>query len=215
MRPGRLTRTLRNKKANVALNVGFSATFVLGPAIGGALAAATGASVALFIDAGSYFLLAGVLLLDLHPHVEEAAGESVRARLRAAWKHINGVPQLRALLLAQAIAFVFFESAAPVEVAFAKVSLHAGDGGYGLLVTMWGVGVVLGSILFARWHGSLRVIISAGTLAVGLAYLGFSAAPSLASACAAAVLGGIGNGVQWAPLVSAVQRLTRKRCGGA
>ena len=195
------------QKANAALNVGFSATFVLGPAIGGALAAATGASVALFIDAGS-FVAAGALLLDLHPHVEEAAGESVRARVQAAWKHINGVPALRALLLAQGVAFVFFESAGPVEVAFAKASLHAGDGGYGLLVTMWGIGVVLGSIVFARWNGSLRVIISAGTLAVGLAYLGFSVAPSLAVACAAAVLGGVGNGVQWAPLVSAVQRLT-------
>ncbi len=27
-------------------------------------------------------------------------------------------------------------------------------------------------------------------------------------ACAAAVVGGVGNGVQWAPLISAVQRLT-------
>ncbi len=112
------------------------------------------------------------------------------------------------LLIAQAIAFVFFEAAAPIEVVFAKITLRAGDGGYGLLITTWGAGVVLGSILFARWHGSLRVMISAGTLAVGLAYLGFSAAPSLAVACVAAVVGGVGNGLQWAPLISAVQRLT-------
>jgi len=51
-------------------------------------------------------------------------------------------------------------------------------------------------------------MISAGTLAVGLAYIGFAAAPSLALACAAALIGGVGNGVQWAPLVSAVQLLT-------
>ena len=38
--------------------------------------------------------------------------------------------------------------------------------------------------------------------------IGFAAAPALAVACGSAVLGGIGNGIQWAPLVSAVQRLT-------
>lgn len=195
------------QKANAALNVGFSASFVAGPAIGGLLAAAAGAAAALFIDAGS-LLVCGLMLLDLHPHVEEAAGASVRARLRATWRHINAVRALRALLVAQAIAFVFFEAAAPIEVVFAKVTLHAGDDGYGVLVTAWGAGVVAGSILFARWRGSLRVIISAGTLAVGLAYLGFSAAPSLAVACLAAVVGGVGNGLQWAPLISAVQRLT-------
>ncbi len=195
------------QKANAALNVGFSASFVAGPALGGLLAGAAGAASALFIDAG-LLLVCAALVLDLHPHVEEAAGESVRARLRATWRHINAVRALRALLLAQALAFVFFEAAAPIEVVLAKVTLHAGDTGYGLLVTAWGAGVVLGSILFARWHGSLRVIISAGTLAVGLAYLGFSAAPSLAVAVAPAVVGGVGNGLQWAPLISAVQRLT-------
>ena len=149
------------------------------------------------------------MLLDLHPHVEEAAGASVRARLLAAWGHINKVRALRALLIAQAVAFVFFESAGPIEVAYAKLSLHAGNGGYGLLVSAWGVGVVLGGIAFAKWGvGRLRAMVGGGTLAIGLAYVGFAIAPSILVACLAAVVGGVGNGVQWAPLVSAVQRLT-------
>jgi MFS family permease len=51
-------------------------------------------------------------------------------------------------------------------------------------------------------------MLSAGTFAVGLAYVGFAVSPSLALACVAALIGGVGNGMQWAPLVSAVQRLT-------
>jgi MFS family permease len=43
---------------------------------------------------------------------------------------------------------------------------------------------------------------------MGLAYIGFSAAPSLELACVAAVLGGVGNGVEWASVISIVQRLT-------
>jgi hypothetical protein len=202
------------QKANAALNVAFSATFVMGPAAGGALVAGAGASTALIIDAAS-FLICGALLVDLHPHVEEAAGASVAARLRAAWSYVQAAPALKALLLTQAVALVFFESAGPIEVAYAKATLHAGDGGYGLLVATWGAGVVLGSIVFARAGSrSLGTLMSAGTLGVGLAYVGFAAAPSLAVGCAAALLGGLGNGVQWAPLISAVQRLTPPRLQG-
>jgi hypothetical protein len=196
------------RSATAAINVAFSATFVLGPVAGGAIAAGAGAPAALLLDAAT-FLICGALLVDLRPHVEGAAGESVRARLRAAWRHINGVPALRALLLTQAAALVFFESAAPIEIAYAKVTLHAGDRGYGLLVAAWGAGVVLGGIVFARSaKRGLGTMICAGTLAIGLAYMGFALAPSLLLACAAALLGGVGNGVQWAPLVSAVQLLT-------
>ncbi len=46
------------------------------------------------------------------------------------------------------------------------------------------------------------------TAAVGVGYLGLAAAPTLAVACAASVLGGAGNGVQWVAVVSAVQELT-------
>ena len=202
------------QQANAALNVAFSGTFVLGPALAGVIVAGAGAPAALFLDAGS-FLICGLLLLDLHPFVEEAGGDSVGARLRAAWKYVRSEPSLRALLLAQAVGLVFFESAVPIEVAYAEQTLHAGDRGYGLLVACWGVGVVAGSIVFAR-AGSRRLglMLTAGTLAVGCAYLGFAAAPSLAVAAAASALGGIGNGIQYAPVISSLQRLTPRSLQG-
>ncbi len=133
----------------------------------------------------------------------------MRARLRAAWQHISEVPSFRALLLAEMVALVFFESAAPIELSYAKTTLHAGDKGFGLLVTCWGAGAVLGSVLFARLVSRpLAVLLSAGTLSIGLAYVGFALAPTLALACPAAFLGGIGNGMQWPSMVSVVQRLT-------
>ena len=42
---------------------------------------------------------------------------------------------------------IFFESAVPIEVAYMKKTLDAGRG-YGLLVSAWGIGVVLGSVIF-------------------------------------------------------------------
>ncbi len=184
---------------------------MLGPVLGGVVVAAAGAPAALFIDVGS-FLICGALLLDLHPHVEEA-GDSVRARLRAAWRHINEAPALRGLLLAEAVALVFTNAAGPIEVTYAKATLHAGDGGFGLLLTMWGAGAVLGSLVFARsLRRPLGAMLSAGTLAVGLAYVGFAAAPTLGLACVAALIGGVGNGVEWPSLISLVQRLSPSTC---
>jgi len=202
------------RKANAAINVAFSGTFALGPVLAGVVVAAAGVSLALFVDAASFFVCS-VMLLDLHPYIEEAGNISVRARLRAAWRHINDVPALRMLLLVEAIALVFFEFAGPIEIVYAKSTLHAGDGGYGLLLTSWGIGVIAGSVVFARaLHRALGVMLTLGTLAIGLAYVAFAAAPSLAVAAGAALLGGIGNGVQWASVVSAVQRLTPNRLHG-
>jgi len=202
------------RKANAALNVGFSVSFVLGPVLGGAVVAAAGSSPALLIDAGS-FLCAGALLVDVYPHVEDAAGDSVRARLRAAWQHINQAPTLRPLLLVEAVAIVFLESAGPIEVSYAKGTLHAGDQGLGLLMTAWGAGAVVGSLVFARLlRRPLGVMLSLGTLTVGLAYVGYAAAPSLAIACLAALIGGIGNGVELPSLNSIVQQLTPQRLHG-
>jgi MFS family permease len=196
------------RRANGALSVASSVSFVLGPAVGGVVVAAAGAPAALFIDAAS-FLICGALLVDLHPHVEEAEGDSVRARLRAAWRHINQAPALRALLLVETVALLFFEAGAPIEVTFAKATLDAGNRGLGLLLTAWGIGGVLGSVTFARFvHRPLGALLTAGTALVGLGYIGLAAAPTLAVACVAGLIGGVGNGMQWPSFVSVVQRRT-------
>jgi MFS family permease len=202
------------RKANAALNVALSVAFVAGPVLGGVVVATTGAPAALFIDVGS-FLICGALLIDLHPYIEEAGGDSVRARLRAAWTHINEAPSLRALLLTEALALVFIQAGGPIEVAYAKATLHAGDRGYGLLVSAWGAGAVLASVIFARSvRRPLGALLSAGIFALGAAFVGFALAPSLALACVAAFVGGVGNGLEWPSLISLVQRLTPQHLHG-
>ena len=206
--------TEAERRANAAMNIGFAVTFTLGPALAGLVVPTLGAPAALLIDTAS-FVICGAMLFDCKPHVEDGETSSVRARLQAAWQYINDTTTLRRLLLAQAVALVFFEFSPPIEVAYAKVSLHAGDSGYGILLGVWGLGVAIGSVVFARSiKRSLGVLLSASTLAVGLAYLGWAAAPTLGLACAAGLIGGIGNGVQWAALISAVQRLTPQNLQG-
>lgn len=196
------------RKANAALNIAFSATFVVGPALGGLVVASAGAATALFIDVGS-FVLCAALLTDLHPHIEQAGVDSVRTRLQAAWRHIEERPTIKTLLLVYAGALGLFQMAGPIEVTFIKQTLHAGDGGLGALFTCWGAGAVLGSLVFARVHARpLALMLSAGTLAIGLADAGFALSPNIAATCAVAVVGGLGNGVELPSLMSLVQQIS-------
>ncbi len=113
-------------------------------------------------------------------------------------------------MAAQALAFIFFALVIPIEVVFAKDTLDAGDAGYGALLASWGAGMLLGSVLFAAMGKvGLRALLVFSTAAIGAAYLATAVSPTLALACAASVVGGLGNGIQWIALVTAVQELTR------
>jgi MFS family permease len=196
------------REANATLNFAFMGALAAGPAIGGELVHAFGGPTALLIDAFT-FLTCASLLTRLHTHIQEASGDSTLTRLRTALQHVRSAPALRILILTEAVALVFFASVEPVEVIYAKSTLHAADFGFGLLVATWGLGAALGAVVFARSaQRSLWSMLTGGTLLVGVAYLGFAAAPTLAIACCSAVIGGIGNGIQWPSLISAVQQLT-------
>jgi MFS family permease len=196
------------REAGAALNFAFMAALALAPALGGVLVHAIGGPSALLIDAFTFLACAG-LLARLRTYVEDVSGDSIRDRLLAAIVHVRRVPGLRALFTTEAVAIVVFASVEPVEVLYAKSTLHAGDLGFGLLLGCWGAGAALGAVVFARAvRRPLWPMLVGGTLLVGLAYLGFAAAPSLGLACAAAVIGGVGNGIQWPSLISAVQQLT-------
>ena len=72
--------------------------------------------------------------------------------------------------------------------------------------------MVVGSLVFAAPAPGRRcaLLLLVSTLAIGVAYLGDRRSPRRSLvACAASVVGGIGNGVQWIALVTAVQELTR------
>jgi hypothetical protein len=197
------------RRGNALFNIGFTAAGALGPAIAGLVVANAGVSTALWADAASFALVALMLASarSLPPgrHPEGAW----RGRLREAFDYVRGRRLLAGLLTAQALASLFFYAVVPIEVVYAKETLAAGDSGYGWLLAAWGAGMIAGGFLFAAaQRARIQIVLAAGTLAIGAAYLGLAAAPSLTVACAISVVGGLGNGVQWISVVHAVQELT-------
>jgi len=200
------------REGNALLNVAFTAGAAGGPAIAGLVIAGAGVQIALLADAASFIAVAALLAMTRTlPRAEvETGSRGWGVRLRHGLTYVTERPALRRLLGAQAVAFVFFALVIPIEVVFVKETLGAGDAGYGLLLASWGAGMVVGSLVFTALRRlSLGALLVASTLAIGLAYLATGIAPTLTVACAASVLGGTGNGVQWVALITTVQELTR------
>ena len=200
------------RPGNALLNVAFTLAGAAGPAAGGVVVAAFGARTALLADAASFALVAATLSVARALPQVGGEAEAWRARLRDGLRYAVRTPPLGLLLVAQAVALAFFAAVLPVEIVFARDTLEAGDAGYGALLGAWGAGMLVGSLLFAASRRArLATLLLVSTLAVGAAYVAMGVAGSIQVACAAAVVGGAGNGVQWVSLVSLLQELTDSR----
>jgi Major Facilitator Superfamily len=199
-------------EGKAAFNVALAAAMIAGPIAAGLVVGLASATAALVIDAGS-FLLAGLMVLSAsglrgRVAVDSGTGTGERGRFREGLAYILGRPALRTLILGEGSAFVFFYLVVPVTVVFASRSLHAGSGGYAAILAAWGVGIAIGSavqVRIARHVGSTMIMLSTAAVAAG--YLGTAAAPNVIAACAASVIGGIGNGTQWASVETELHRI--------
>jgi MFS family permease len=197
------------RQGNALLNVAFTSGAAVGPALAGLVVAGIGVQAALFLNAASFYIVALIILTaGVLPRAEPEGGGTWE-RVKAGVAYVREQARLRRVLVAQGLAFIFFSAVAPLEVVYAKETLGASDTGYGILLTTWGVGMVGGSLVFARVKKTpLIVLLLGSTVTVGISYLGMGVAPTLAVACAFSVLGGVGNGVEWVSAISAVQELT-------
>ena len=197
-------------EGNALMNIGFALSSVFGAALAGALIAAFGVSVALLVDAASFALIAFVLVVanDL-PDPEHEDRTPWRERFLDGLEFAREFRPVRTLLVGQALALICFTIVVPIEVIYAKESLGTTNAGFGILMSSWGAGIVIGSLLFLWLKGRVGlVMILLASAAVGVAYLGMSQAGTLAVACAFSVLGGAGNGVQWVAVMTQLQEAT-------
>jgi predicted MFS family arabinose efflux permease len=197
-------------EGNALMNIGFAVSSVFGAALAGGLIAAFGLAAALLVDAASFAAIAIVLLVarDL-PHPEHEDRTPWRERFLDGLHFARDFRPVRTLLIGQALVLVCFTIVVPIEVIYAKKTLGTTDAGFGILLSSWGAGIVIGSLIYL-WlkHRSGLAMILLSSAAVGVAYLGMSQAGTLAVACAFSVLGGAGNGVQWVAVMTQLQEAT-------
>jgi predicted MFS family arabinose efflux permease len=198
------------REGNAVTNAGFSLCLMAGPAIGGAVVAVGGTIAALLANCGLFAAVAVVLASAALP---PAPAERVPStgRLRAALREARRSVPIRNLLGVQVAGLVFFTISIPVTVVLAQHTLHAGAGGYGVLLSVWGAGAVAGSIVFARWRKRpMRTLIVLSAGALGAGYIVMASAPTLAVACAGAAFAGLGNGLELTAARTALQEVVEE-----
>ena len=200
------------REANALTNASFSICYMAGPAIGAVVVVAGGTPAALFVNSALFALIA-MTIVTAHglPGGTRRPVPSA-GRLRAAIALAREHPGIRTLLGFQVMAVLTFTIAIPVEVVFAQRSLHSGAGGYGALLSAWGAGAVVGSLVYARWRRvPNRVLIAGGAASLGVGMLVMSVAPSLAVAIPGAALAGVANGLESVAVRTALQELVEQR----
>lgn len=193
------------RSGNALLNLSFGSVNIAAPAIAGLLIAVITVQGVFIIGCGIFLALSAVMLTTAGPAGMDDTTNWI-ARLTSGTSAILGDRRIRYVLILEAALLVLFSMVTPIEIVYAKESLDAGNAGYGALVSTWGAGMVVGGLIFTRLlaRSMVRILVVASLL-VGLSYVAMAVSPTLLIACMAAVVGGIGNGMQWVTVVTAVQ----------
>ena len=183
--------------ANHLIGRTFSVSETAGPALGGLLVATVGVDAAFVLDAVTYLISAAMLSLISLPRPErEEAGFGEDLRSGFAYLARSRVPLV--IVLGAFLTVLTINITIPAEIFLAKETFDAGDAGYGLLVGLYGGGMVLGSALMVALGDRVRLLplYFFGVFATALALLGTGLSPTFSLALGALVVAGVANGTE-------------------
>jgi NRE family putative nickel resistance protein-like MFS transporter len=190
-------------RASTLSSVTWSVMAALGGLAGGAVLSAIGVRAAFAVDALS-FLVSATLIASI-PGAEASPAEAqgkVGVRAADGFRFIRDFPVPGAAAFVKAI-----NGVAPVDtfmVLYASRLFAGADNGarsLGLLYAAFGVGAILGPLLFNRINDgaprTMRRFVSGGSALLTCGLLVLSGAPSLALAALAILLRGMGGSINW------------------
>lgn len=201
-----------------ALNISAGGVNVLGPALAGAITVVAGTQASVLVAAAVFAGLA-ISTWSLQGAASGADNADAPAGVRETLRVLTASPGIAAVLLAAATLLVLFCMDEPILLPYVQDSLSGDASHYAVLLTSWGVGLLLGGLTFTLFRGTamLGAFILAGLLLAG-AYLTLGLATTLPVAYGAAVVGGMGNGMFWGALnvvtLEAVPPAMRARTSG-
>ena len=199
--------------------MGLALTFqgTIGPVVGAVLVAAAGIRGALWGNALS-FAVCAALVRTLPPLPPDAAGKDGVGLVRGTGQgllYALGHPVARVLVIGLGLGVMFAAVDDVALVFLARDELGAGSVGYGALVSLYGVGLALGSLALMRAQAGRAVgAFSLGLLLTGCGGLATGLAPVFLVAAVAQAVAGIGNGLDVVATDTVVQRSVPARTGG-
>ncbi|MFF9313004.1 MFS transporter [Streptomyces sp. NPDC014748] len=155
----------RSGRAFAVFRMGVNGAGILGTGLGGALVAVAGPGWVLAIDAAA-FAVAGALraFLDVRGMPERRGGAGLFADLRDGWREVVGRPWLWSIVLQFSVVNAMVAAAETVYGPLVARERLGGPQPWGLALSAFGVGTVLGGLLMTRW--APRRMLLVGVLAV-------------------------------------------------
>ena len=185
----------------------FTGARAFGPALGGLVLGRFGPSTAFMVNAVTFLLVIGVLfMVNPRPHAL-VSGATLRQHFFEGVAYIRRRSGLILAIVTVTVVAFFGSSLIQLAPAFATSQFKVGAGAYGLLVTAFGTGAIVGAVLMSVLGERVRRsrMALAGTLILSLASLGLGLATRYAVGVAAVGVMGVAYMLVAVSLNTAVQ----------
>ena len=194
--------------ANATIAFGSNIGYLVGPALGGALVAAVGATTVFLFNAATFVASTLLVASVAGPFSRHRTEEESYRGVRAGIVFMLREPQLRTMTMAFAVFALTVGSALVAELPLAA-SFGVGSTGYGLISTMFGVGALAGS-LAARFlnESNERRIMVACSFVTAAGFGSVALAPEFALVLLAMLVAGASDGLVDVAVEVIFQRLS-------
>ena len=191
----------------IALNsAGFNLARVVGPSVAAIVIGTLGAKWCFALNSMSYLaVLAGLFMIDLPPWQRVITGQSPVEGLFEGFRYMRDAPLIRVLVRVLGVTAIFGMPFLAMMPVVARNVVHAGAGGYGVLLACVGLGALIGALSLAGLgqritRGKLYIL---STYAFALGIIAFSMMHSLIPAAimlifvgfAMMLMGALANGL--------------------
>jgi MFS family permease len=186
-------------RANALIGGTFSVSETVGPALGGLLVATTGVEAAFVLDAATYLISAALLsLVPMSRPRREEEDASFGEDLRSGFAYLASSRVPLAIVLGAFLTVLTVNFTIPAEIFLARRTFDAGNAGYGLLVGLYGGGMVLGSVLMVALGDRVKLLplYFIAVFSMALALVGTGLAPTFTLALGTLMVVGLANGIE-------------------
>jgi MFS family permease len=154
-------------------------TRIIGPALAGILIAWIGLAWCFLLNGVSYIAVIGGLLLMRADELHRSRAQRRKGQLREGLSYAWHTPELRDPLVWMAFVFAFSFNFSILFPLMAKVVFRGDAGTFGVLLSMLGVGSLIGALLMARQKDPNPRRLALASAAFGIATVVVAYAPTL------------------------------------
>jgi MFS family permease len=154
-------------------------TRIIGPALAGILIAWIGLAWCFLLNGVSYIAVIGGLLLMRADELHRSRAQRRKGQLREGLSYVWHTPELRDPLVWMAFIFAFSFNFSILFPLMAKVVFRGDAGTFGVLLSMLGVGSLIGALVMARQKDPNPRRLALASAAFGIATVVVAYAPTL------------------------------------